>query len=592
MAHDNSSIEARFAQLSSQVHRLEERLDELTAQIRVLQPEPSPQPAAHEPVSAAALPEFPANELSVPALFTGLAALCFIAVVALVLRTLTDNNVINQQAGTALGLVYCVFLLGQGHRRHVRQRPLAPLFTLSGAVLFFSIIIETHSRFHVLPALWAYLLLGALLGAAAFLGVRSNAWLMVYAGVLGACLTGLALDFPAPVFPLLGLLLLCGIAAACLSVSIRWCSGLRWILLALTLFFWLLWTVAGRFTLSRGLAPPVELGIPWVFPELAAFLLLLLTVTAAAVVRRDAAGFFEMIIPAIGAATVAAVAHLIVIPGSSAPGWYSAFGTSLAALPFAIAVTLVEKNGNGARIASGLIAAALVLLVFLPGCVPNLLPVFLCWALASAVLTIPPRLARNRSVMVLSHVFQGFVCLAACVFGILATNAAFPVDQAILAAVLGGLCLAQYARTREPLPGSHVPSFDAAALTAVVPLGAGLLYVFAIGRMLLFSAFTHFQWSEDAFQAAQSILISVAALSTAVLGLLWMHKQLLAVSIGIALMCAAKVFAYDLARLHGVPVVLSMLSFGVSLALGPSLWRRWQRLTSQSPPGSAGIPAG
>jgi len=586
MAEDSSSIETRYAQLSAQVRLLEERVDELTGLVRGLQPGARAQHSVNEQAGGAALTGFPANEFSIPALFSGLAALCFIAVAALVLRTLTDNQIVNQQAGTALGLLYCACLIGEGHRRHVRQRPLASVLAVSGAVLYFSIILETHSRFHVLPAHWAYLLLGALLGTTVFLGIRSNSWLMVYSGALGSSLTGLALDFPAPVFPILGLFLLGANVAAGLSVSIRWCSGLRWILLAFTSFFWLVWVIAGRFPLSRGLTPPAELGMPWVFPELIAFLLILLTVAAAAAIRQEVARLFEIVAPAIGAATVAAVAHLIVLPASLTPGPLSALGAALAALPLALAIVLAEKNESGARIASGLTAAAWVLLVFLPQCIPDILWVFLCWTLAAAALTALPRLARNRSVTVLSHVFQGFVCLAACILGILSTGAAFPAKQAVLTAVLGSLCLAQYARSRRPLADSRALSFDAAAYTALVPLGAGLCYAFAIGRVVLYSAFAHFQWGEEAFQSAQSILLSAGAVSAAILGLLWMHEQLLAISIAIAMIGAAKVFAYDLARLHGVPVVLSVLSFGVSLALGPALWRRWQRQTVPSPPGT------
>jgi len=49
------------------------------------------------------------------------------------------------------------------------------------------------------------------------------------------------------------------------------------------------------------------------------------------------------------------------------------------------------------------------------------------------------------------------------------------------------------------------------------------------------------------------------------------------VSLAIGALGAVRVFGYDLLTIHGLPLVWSVLSFGLATALGSLLWRNWQQ---------------
>ena len=103
--------------------------------------------------------------LSRSAVLPSLAAVCFILVFALLLRTITDYGYLNLRIGSLLGLGLCYppdwpgcpdFMPG-GSR-------LAPVFAGCGLLLLFSIVVESLNRFHTMSPAPAILLLLAALG--------------------------------------------------------------------------------------------------------------------------------------------------------------------------------------------------------------------------------------------------------------------------------------------------------------------------------------------------------------------------------------------------------------------------------------------
>ena len=61
-------------------------------------------------------------------LFPRLATLCFLMVVALILRTITDNGIVNPLLGMGLGMGYAAALMVAGWYQYRRSSSLAPVF--------------------------------------------------------------------------------------------------------------------------------------------------------------------------------------------------------------------------------------------------------------------------------------------------------------------------------------------------------------------------------------------------------------------------------------------------------------------------------
>jgi hypothetical protein len=52
---------------------------------------------------------------------------------------------------------------------------------------------------------------------------------------------------------------------------------------------------------------------------------------------------------------------------------------------------------------------------------------------------------------------------------------------------------------------------------------------------------------------------------------------MLTLAVVLATAGAVKVFGYDFWFTHGLPLVLSVLSFGLAAAVGSLVWKQWER---------------
>jgi hypothetical protein len=170
----------------------------------------------------------------------------------------------------------------------------------------------------------------------------------------------------------------------------------------------------------------------------------------------------------------------------------------------------------------------------------------------------------------------------ATVLGVLAPAEAEQGARAASLAAASGLSVAHYLVCRRSLTGC-----DPSRLVlcpedriGVLPLGTGLVYLFACLRVALYAglAADATALTPAGFQAAQSILINAMAVGLMAIGCARRNGELFVVSLAIGALGAARVFGYDLLTIHGLPLVWSVLSFGLATAVGSLLWRWWQRL--------------
>jgi hypothetical protein len=85
----------------------------------------------------------------------------------------------------------------------------------------------------------------------------------------------------------------------------------------------------------------------------------------------------------------------------------------------------------------------------------------------------------------------------------------------------------------------------------------------------------------DAYRCAQSMLINIAASILMLLALRKQNKEIRNIAILVTCIGAIRVFLYDMTGTRGVPLVLSVLTFGLVAALESITLGRWPRTTRE-----------
>jgi len=517
------------------------------------------------------------------ALLPMVATVCFLLVFALILRTVTDNGLVPVRLGSLIGLGYALVLVVFGWLLYHRQSRIAPVFPMCGILLLFAVVIEVHSRFAMVPTIWAQLLLLQALLVVAAVGLRFAAPALLAVGVIGAGLAGLSLDFPNPMFPATGLLLLVGMLVAHWAAGRDISRSLRWVTLFMVMVFWLLWVIKLEAPLSRGQALTSELYAPWFFPMLLAFFALYLGI-AIAQIRRGAAplDLFASLLPVVNVGWVLAAGM------SLAPGLWSFKLAGVTAIistliHLGLAAFFARERREGAPGVNALVVAGVVSLAmglpFILGWVGWSLAL---WSAGSLALTLCAARWHSGGVRVTSYFLQLFTCGAAVASGALAIGAVAWYTAVPLATFLAGMALWQYRWCRAHVPTREGSAFfswlDARDASAVALMVASLVVGFTGLRLVLHVGLERLAIeSANSFSCGQTVLINVGAMVLLLIGWRRRSMEVVAVAIGIGVLGALKVFLYDLFTAKGLPLVFSVFSFGVLAAVGSAVSGRWHR---------------
>ncbi|NJD91876.1 MAG: hypothetical protein FIA91_10245 [Geobacter sp.] len=252
MSTAEETLEKREQELESRIQMLERQLDRLSSRISDENIPPTDSASRPEPVTprqqhaADELPELSEEVLSWASqnsVLPRLATICFLMVIALGLRTITDSGLVDKLAGSVLGMGYAAALMIYGWYKYGKESPLAPVFAACGAVLMSTIVVETHMHFLSLPLVPAYLTLMATGFGMALMSRRFNAFVPISVGVFGMCFAGAAIDYPHPYFPYLSLVLLTANILGYFAAQLKRCSWLRWTVLIVTMIMLQLWGV-------------------------------------------------------------------------------------------------------------------------------------------------------------------------------------------------------------------------------------------------------------------------------------------------------------------------------------------------------------
>ncbi len=514
------------------------------------------------------------------ALLPKIASVSFMLVVALILRTLTDSGMLPLQAGSFIGTGYALALIVWGGELYRRGGRLAPVFPVCGSLLLYAIILETHSRFESLSTVWAFVLLGLAGLSVVAMGLRYRASILFCTGTLGAVATGLALDFPDLFFPALALLLLLVNVASHLAMRRAMCPASRWLILALSIVFWLLWSFKLNTAFGRGEAVPPLMGAAAFWPSLFIFWASLLAIGYRDILLGSLPlGFFEGALVPVSGLGVLLAAWSVASPAFQPVPVLGGLFVVAATGHLLVAGRLAGRGLEGAPGANVFSFAAVLLLLpsgpLLSREVLFLLPV---WGGVSYLLLVLSGRWQNGGMRLTAYILQGLVGAVVLLGKVFVGASGAELLALPVALVLAGSGLYLYFWCRRHAPAAHRSAWfswlDQKDFGALVFLVTGLLYAFFAGRLLLglvLGAGTE----NFAFSCGQSVLVNTGAIVLLLTAARTRNLEILALAILVALLGAFKVFVLDLLSGRGVPLVVSVFSFGLVAVTGSIVSSRW-----------------
>jgi hypothetical protein len=607
MRSENLTIEEKVDRLHEQVERLTRRVADLegsmaAATMRRPADASAARPEATIPPSHPPLPEKPPGKpaagesdsfseemirwASHASLFPRLATLCFLMVIALILRTITDNGIVNTLLGMGLGMGYAAALMVVGWYQYHRNSSLAPVFVACGAILMSSIVVETHARFQSLPLVPAYWTLMATGAGMAFISRQFKVFLPVSVGTLGMCLAGAAIDYPDPFFPYLFMILLTANLLGYYAGTLKRCGWLRWTVLFVTLAMFYLWGLRLDAVAARKITAAPTLAPGWFIPVLATVGIGFLTIALLGIVRsREKLSVFDYCLPTINAVGSYLAARVVV---SEADG--SALALGLVAIQFALlhfgaAFWLARRKIEGIPGTNSFVVAGSVLLVLALPAVLGAVPAAPVLGAAALVLSVLSDRWGSGAIRATSYLLQvtGVVFLMPYFLANGLPEA--PLSGTVSAAVLGAVALCHYRWCRRNVPPTGSPLFgtyDRHDLSGVVTLLVALTSSFFLLRGIAWRFLGDGSGGSYAFQCSQSIIINLSALGLGLYAFRARNREIRNVAILVIAVGALHSTA-DLLGTKGVPLVLSVLSFGLAAATQSITLSRWQKSSPALP---------
>jgi len=591
MSQENQTPEDREKELTARLQAMEQQMERLTARLAegdaaVLPPPSSPaKEKYYNPEEVTDVSEEVLSWAGRTSLLPRLSALCFLLVVALILRTITDSGLVNKLVGSGIGMSYAAILMIVGWYKYDKGSPLAPIFAASGAILMSTIVVETHSHFKALPLVPAYLTLMATGIGMALISRKFSAFTPISVGILGMCFAGAAIDYPRPFFPYLSLVLFTANLLGYFAAQLKRCSWLRWLVLFVTVVMLQLWEIQILKVLGKGEIAPPELAITWFLPVIALFAVVYLLLALIGIIRSGTEKIprFDLALPTLNVTWAFSAAFYVVSAQGGSTQILGIIGVVAAIGHLAVTFFLARRGIEGAPGAGSFTFACGVLLALaLPaatGMFTLSLPIISIVAIFMAVMS---RVWGSGVVRVTTYVFHIY-CSVALVFSLRGNGTAATDFVNILPACLLSLIILyqyQWCRWWPPAPdSSFFARLDRNDRSAVLLLIAGLISGFYTISIALFQAMPMFpaEMQRDAFRCAQSVLINCAAIALILFAFLRQNKEIRNVAVFVMVIGGIKVFLYDLMGIHGLPLVFSVFSFGMAAAAESIALGKWQK---------------
>jgi hypothetical protein len=326
------------------------------------------------------------------------------------------------------------------------------------------------------------------------------------------------------------------------------------------------------------------LAVRWFLPVLSVFVCTFPCLALAGILRSgtDRIARFDYALPALNVLWAFTTAFFVVHAWGSGVTFLGWMGIAFAAAHFGIAFWLAGRKATGSAGANPfLLAGAALLALALPtttGSFPLSLPAL---ALAAFWLLIISRQWQNGGTRAISYLVQLYAAGALAIF--LRTHEKAAVDPltAIPAGLLAIAGFYHYRLARHSPPSGDAPffaHFDRRDRSAVLLLMGALASSFLMLRVLVYQVLVALPGNiGNSYRCAQSILINLAAAGLMVVAIRRRDREIRNVAILVTIIGAGNVFLYDLIRAHGMPLVLSVFTFGLAAALESITLGRWQK---------------
>jgi len=230
------------------------------------------------------------------------------------------------------------------------------------------------------------------------------------------------------------------------------------------------------------------------------------------------------------------------------------------------------------------LAGSFLLALALPMAVGSKLIALALISATALGMTVLSRQWRSDGVRMTSYLLQFYACGSLALL-LRATEATRPSFMGAGASgALAGIAFLHYlwARNNPPPGESRVFNrFDKNDRLAVCLLLASLLVGFFALRVGVYQALIGVVPGAGisfVFSSAQTVIINLSAAVLMCYAFMRRNKEVRNVAILVTVIGGAKVFMIDLFGLTGVPVVVSVLSFGVAASLESFALSRWQRI--------------
>jgi hypothetical protein len=513
----------------------------------------------------------------------------FIVAVAVALRTAADSGAIDLQIGSFMGMLYAMGLIMYSWFAYKEKSIQAPVFILWGTIIMCSVSVEAHRVFDTVPTELAYVAMAVMGLVTTIISRVNHVALPVFVGTIGMSFGSFALDYPSPVFPYLVIIMGLASIFATYATRLLRASWLRWLLFVLTLFMIQIWDLKLAIYLGKLSPENLEFSVRGLLPSIGFLGVVFGGIALLGVLGKvqDKISKFDVVMPVLNVcwvylaanyairqglttsmtfgwvALVAALAHLSI-------AWWLAVrteGGSLGTTSFALAGGLLLAFSAPMAIGHAVIASALV----------ALLAVGMAWASVRYGIV---------GLRLSSYLLQFYAC-SALVFLLWTTDGTKPsVVGALSSGLLSLIAFFHYfwARRHPAAPGeTFMHKLNKNDRGASVLLIAALFSGFFTMRVGIYQTLDYLHTAtHSAFGGAQSVLINVTAAVLLWLSLMRRNKELRNVAVVITVIGAGKVFLMDMVQLKGMPLMISVFTFGLVAALASLVLGRWSRAADKT----------
>jgi hypothetical protein len=605
MSEDQRSLDTRIELLTAELSLLRQRVE----QIAVFVGAPAMLPGvAAEPVSlqSAAAPVPTSEPLPAPATVTAredastwegessrllsrASTVSFLLVLALILRTVTDNSIVPPDVGSFIGIGYSALLLAVGWFMYARKGAQAPVFTACGSILIFAVIAESNlnQKFHLLPLLPAFALLIATGAVTAAVSYRYRVRLPFSIGTVGMALAAVVVTFheQAPDFRYLIVTLLVANLLGHFTMSLEKCKWVGWTLSLVTAATTIWWAFSIRsLYINPTTAESATSMLPWFLAGVGAFGCMYLAIASWEILagQSEQVGNYYLALPTLTVIWSFGSALFVTFILAKSMMLVSGLGLLVALLHIYVTRYLAKRRSGG-RGGLGAIcnAGALLLAMALPIITGNALFALPILCAIAFMLIISSGAWQSGGVRLTSYLLQ-LHTTAIFAFLQIKLSPASPIAILIVVGfILSGLAFLQYQWARSNPPPADVRFFariDTRDISAGGLLILSLLSTFFLFRAGSFASLTMMGGHIDnAFRATQSVFINAAAAGMVIWAYVRKSGEIRNIAIAIILIGAVKVAIYDLMSIKGIPLVMSILSFAIATATLSIFLSRWQR---------------